>query len=283
MLGAALTAAPRMSPRERLPALAFAGWLALPNAHPWYALWIVPIAAYDLRSVWSQTLIVAAIFAPARAAVDVIFPDAGTLHGEMIALATLPPLVFRMLARGSQAAAAVTLVAVALVLPVAAQAQTAPAPQASPSAGSALPPPPTPPAPTPETPAPEATPSPAPAPTVAPTPNPYLYVITPPPTAGPADGPHILEVDVNDHAIHPGGPLLVRVTTSPNVIGVEARAFGRFIAIPANGPGVFTLAYTMPSGIPFWLMNKNYDIVIAAATPDGRQTTVTVTMALTNR
>jgi hypothetical protein len=74
---------------------------------------------------------------------------------------------------------------------------------------------------------------------------------------------------------------VVRVITSANVVGVEARALGRFIPIPQSSPGLFALAYTMPGGIPFWLLNRSYDIVIAAATADGRQTSVSFPMLLT--
>ncbi len=116
----------------------------------------------------------------------------------------------------------------------------------------------------------------------SPTPNPFGYIITPTPVpASVPDGPHILEVDLNDRRIHAGGPLLVRVLTSANVVGVEARALGRFIPIPQSSPGLFALAYTMPGGIPFWWLNRSYDIVIAAATADGRQTSVAFPMLLT--
>ena len=95
------------------------------------------------------------------------------------------------------------------------------------------------------------------------------------------DGPHIIEVLLNDRQIRIGGPLNVRVLTSPNVVGVEARALGRFIAIPQSSPGLFSLSYILPGGVPFWLLNRNYDIVIAAATADGRQTSVSFPMVLT--
>ena len=95
------------------------------------------------------------------------------------------------------------------------------------------------------------------------------------------DGPHILQVELNDRRIRAGGPLLVRVITSANVVGVEARALGRFIPIPQSSPGLFALAYMMPGGIPFWWLNRSYDIVIAAATADGRQTSVSFPMLLT--
>ncbi len=117
--------------------------------------------------------------------------------------------------------------------------------------------------------------------TPVPTPNPFSYIINPPPVAATTpDGPHIIQVALNDRRIHAGGPLLVRVFTSANVVGVEARALGRFIPIPESSPGLFALAYTMPSGVPFWLLNRYYDIVIAAATADGRQTSVSFQMLL---
>jgi hypothetical protein len=131
--------------------------------------------------------------------------------------------------------------------------------------------------------APTAQPQAGPAPTLVPTPtpNPFTYIINPPPVATTTpDGPHILQVDLNDRRIHAGGPLIVRVFTSANVVGVEARALGRFIPIPQSSEGIFALAYTMPGAIPFWLLNRNYDIVIAAATADGRQTTVAFPMLL---
>jgi hypothetical protein len=93
-----------------------------------------------------------------------------------------------------------------------------------------------------------------------------------PPPAGPVTGPVITQVEVNDHTIHAGGPLMLQVTTSPNVVGVEARCFGRFLAIPQVSPGIFALSYTLPTQIPFYLF-RTFDIVIAAATPDGQQTT----------
>jgi hypothetical protein len=37
----------------------------------------------------------------------------------------------------------------------------------------------------------------------------------------------------------------------------------------------------MPDGIPFWLLNRSYQVVIAAATADGRQTSVSFEMLLT--
>jgi hypothetical protein len=129
---------------------------------------------------------------------------------------------------------------------------------------------------------PNAASRPTPPPTPSLTPNPFGYIITPTPVPETIpDGPHIIEVELNDRHIRAGGPLLVRVITSANVVGVEARALGRFIPIPQSSPGLFNLEYMMPGGIPFWWLNKNYNIVIAAATADGRQTSVSFPMLLT--
>jgi hypothetical protein len=147
------------------------------------------------------------------------------------------------------------------------------------------------PAPTPQPPA-QATPVPAtsppptpPAPSLTPTAAPtatpglYGYVLNFPPPAAPTSGPVITQVSINDRTIHAGGPLMVQVTTSTNVVGVEARCWGRFIAIPQVGPGVFALSYTMPTAIPF-IFYRSFDIVIAAATPDGQQTTKDLSLTL---
>jgi len=155
----------------------------------------------------------------------------------------------------------------------------APAPesvaQATPSP--AVSPPPTPPPPTATTTPVPAPATPAPAPSA--TPGLYAYVLNFPPPASATNGPVITQVALNDRTIHAGGPLLIQVLTSPNVVGVEARCFGRFIAIPQAGPGLFSLSYTLPTSIPLFLF-RTFDIVIAAATPDGQQTTKDFSLTL---
>ncbi|GAC1411378.1 MAG: hypothetical protein NVSMB64_21120 [Candidatus Velthaea sp.] len=264
-----------MALRARAAAIAFVVWNVLPNAYPWYALWIVPIAACDVRSPWSRALIFAGLLATVRAATDAMFPNGGALHGEMIAIQYLPPLVLRAAAALRRPAILTGFAALALVAaPLGGSAQTTPAPTALPGPVQVAPVPP-------PTPAAATTPPPSPGAAASATPNPYGYVVTPPPaTAPPGDGPQILEVALNDRTVHAGGALLARVRTSSNVVGVEARALGRFIAVPQSGPGTFAVQYMLPGGIPFWLLNRNYDVVIAAATADGRQTTLTVPLTL---
>jgi hypothetical protein len=378
-LGAVALAVRRLAFAERVPAFALAAWFALPNAYPWYALWIVPLASRNLSSIWSRALLAASLFAPARAFTDAVFPapdrpNVASLHPAMIALEFLPPLIYlayRGLRRGGAVAltvvvfvvawhaparagtAAAALIAAAPATPapgptLAASPTPAPsplpaasptpapgftsAPGTAPAAGSVpsssplpestagaaapapsteasapapepLVPPPTPTRPAPPQPAPTSAPIPSASPSLAappsvPTPGapattpppalpaptaiPFSYIITPTPVpVSNPDGPHILEVLLNDRHIRVGGPLLVRVITSANVVGVEARALGRFIAIPQSSPGLFALAYVMPDGIPFWWLNRSYNIVIAAATADGRQTSVSFPMVLT--
>jgi hypothetical protein len=316
----------RLAAAERIPAFALAAWFALPNAYPWYALWIVPLAARN-RSAWSRALLCAALAAPARAISDAvstapaISADAEPFVRGMIALEYLPPLLVLAAARVRRgvaaAGAAALLAALACRAPAGAQSLApSPIPAAAPAtppaasasgAATPLPTPSAPAQPSPQEPPPQAAPqmappaappaTPQPSPSVAaapspsaaaasgaaaPTPNPFGYIITPTPApATEPDGPHILEVELNDRRIRAGGPLMVRVITSANVVGVEARALGRFIAIPQSSPGLFALAYTLPGAIPFWLLNRNYDIVIAAATADGRQTSVSFPMLLT--
>jgi hypothetical protein len=366
-LGAVAFAVRRLASAERAPAFALAAWFALPNAYPWYALWIVPLASRNLTSVWSRALLVASLFAPARAIADAVFRAtnrvdvAASLHPAMIALEFLPPVCcLAWSAMRRRGAAALTVVALVIAWNGPAAAQTAtPAPTATPPVASPTPqapapgpnPTPTPPvqsapgivaspSPLPATgpwssplPSPQSSPSPSPSPlqsapvpgplipaptpqpaasgmpsqpaapspaappllnspnaansaspsaAPSPPPNPFGYIITPTPVpATTPDGPHIIEVELNDRRIRAGGPLLVRVITSANVVGVEARALGRFIPIPQSSPGLFNLEYMMPGGIPFWWLNKSYNIVIAAATADGRQTSVSFPMLLT--
>jgi hypothetical protein len=156
-----------------------------------------------------------------------------------------------------------------------------------------LSPPPTPPAPATPTPTPTPLPSPTatatptstptPAPLAAPTAtaNPYAYIVDPTPPPGPvaSDAPRILEIAINDRVLHPGGPVMLRVTTTPNVVGVELRAMGQFFAVAQSGPGLFTLNVTVPSSIPFFMLH-DYSVVVAAGTADGRQTTVPLSLRL---
>lgn len=163
------------------------------------------------------------------------------------------------------------------------QASPAPAP-----AGPPTPPPLTSPSPTASpaaepTPAPAETPSPAPStspsPSPAPTPaTPYAYVVNP--TPQPSGEPQITQIALNDKVQHENGDLLIRVTTSADVSQVMLRAMGRQIALPQTAPGLFGAEQRLPGGIPFFFLNRWYNVDFVASTADGRSTTVTVPVRL---
>jgi hypothetical protein len=125
------------------------------------------------------------------------------------------------------------------------------------------------------------TPSPVPTPTPQPpaSPNPFGYVVPVPPPAG-SGSPRIAEIAANDRVLHKGGLLLVRITTSPDVTHVIARTWNHEIGIPQISPGVFSGQETLPSNIPFFMLNRTYQIEIVASTADGRSASYTVPVRL---
>jgi hypothetical protein len=130
--------------------------------------------------------------------------------------------------------------------------------------------------------APTASPSPGPiASSAAVTPqaaSPYHFVVTPPAPA--AGQPAITEIDLLDQTIHEGGPYSVRVKTSLDVTTIAVSAMGRTYNMQAAGPGLYATDGQVPDGIPFFLLNRSYDINVTAQTADGRSTSVTVSLRL---
>lgn len=238
---------------DLLAGAALAGWLALPSPEPWYAIWLVPVVALAGRTPAAGALLAASFTGLAGYVQDTV-PGTALAHpallgGTMLALYAVPLLV----------------------------ALLQPAPQPQPNA-----PPPTPPPVSTPAPAPTATTTPIP-PTPSPqpsgTPNPFTYIVQPPPPAA-ADVPRIVEIAANDRVLHKGGMLLVRITTSPDVTHVLARTMGREIGIPQMSPGVFAGQEQLPSGIPFFMLNRTYQIEIVATTADGRSASFTVPVRL---
>ncbi len=234
---------------------ALLGWTLLSAPEPWYATWLVPVIALSSRTPAARGLLAASVTGLAGYLQDLgggtALHNPALLGGIMLAQYALPLLI-------------------AALAP-----STAPQPMQAP---------PTPPAPATATPSPAATaaPSPAPSPTPAasesPTaapsaapsasPNPYAYVVTP--SAPPSGAPRIIEVALNDRVLHAGGLLQVRVTTSPDVTTMVARTMGHEIAVPLYSPGIFAGQQQMPTGIPFFLLNRTYQIDFVATTADGR-------------
>jgi len=127
-----------------------------------------------------------------------------------------------------------------------------------------------------------ASPSPAPTGTMPPAETTYRYVWTPTANATPlADtgAPHIREVDLSDRVLVTPGEIRVRVLTNPAVQSVTAAALGRNLEIPRVTPGVFALDGEVPKA-PWFAIGHNYDVNITAAVPDGRTSTVTLTLGL---
>lgn len=130
----------------------------------------------------------------------------------------------------------------------------------------------------PATPAPSPAATTTPVPPPSPSPNPFSYVVAP--TPGPAGAPQFIEIAINDRVLHQGGMLLVKVSTSPDVTTVVARTMGHEIAIPQGAPGYFAGQEQLPGGIPFFLLNRTYQIEFVATTADRRTTTFTMPVRL---
>jgi hypothetical protein len=140
------------------------------------------------------------------------------------------------------------------------------------------------PSPAPATPtaAPQPSPSPAPAITATPAPAPtepvYKVVLTPPP---PGPGlPAILEIDMLDTTVHAGGTYSVRVKTTLDVTTLNVTALGTTLGMQAARPGLFATDGTVPTAIPFFLLNRSYTVTITALSADGKSTSFPVTIRL---
>lgn len=254
---AGLAAVARALRAGDLPAgAALAAWLALPAPEPWYATWLVPVIALAGPTPAARALFAASVTGLAGYVQDAVpgtaLRDPALLGGTMLALYALPLIV--------------------------ALFQPAPSPQ----------PIPTPPAPAPaatSAPTPVATTTPAPpSPTPTPSaqasaaPSPFTYVVDP--TPGPSGAPRIIEIALNDRVLHKGGMMLVKVTTSTDVTAMIARSMGREIAIPQGAPGYFAGQQQLPDAIPFFMLNRTYQIEFVATTADGRSTTFALPLRL---
>ena len=233
---------------------ALAGWLVLPAPEPWYAVWLVPVVAVAGTTPASRALLAASVTGLAGYLQDLgpgtAIANPALLGGTMLALYLIP-------------------LAVAL-------AQPAPTPLPPPTAQT--PPPAASPVPRPTATPTPASPSPSPSPQASGAPNPFTYVVTP--AAGPSGGPRITEIALNDRVLHKGGWLLVRVTTTPDVVTLMARTLGREIGVPQMSPGVFAGQEQLPNGIPAYFLNRNYDVEFVASTGDGRNASYTVPIRL---
>lgn len=104
--------------------------------------------------------------------------------------------------------------------------------------------------------------------------GPYQFVVHP--TPAPSGSPQILEIAANSQVQHTGGDLLLKVTTSPDVYQVQLRAMGRVLPLPQTAEGVFSAEQRLPTGIPFFFLNRWYNVDFIATNQTGVATTVTV-------
>jgi hypothetical protein len=179
----------------------------------------------------------------------------------------------------SLARAALAAVLLACAFPFAVGAQPVPVPTAEPAPATASPAP----APVPPSAAPLASPappspSPSPSPTATPA-SPYHFVTTPSPP--PAGQPAILEIDLLEQTLHAGAPYSVRVKTSLDVTAINVSAMGETYGMQGAAPGLFASDGQVPSGIPFFLLNRNYTVTVTALTADKRTTSVSLQLYLT--
>jgi len=100
----------------------------------------------------------------------------------------------------------------------------------------------------------------------------YGYVFTP---SAPATGtPQILKVELNSSDLRAGGPIAIRVTTSPDVVKVVTGNGKHQGTLTQAGPGVFTSESTLPHiGGPLSIAIKLHFV---ATTADGKATSVDV-------
>jgi len=247
----------RRARNERVPTAVLIVWCLLPNAYPWYSLWILPVAAIVWGTPSASVLVVAAICSLFRIIPEATIGNDPALRSSLILMQFLPPVVLSAAARLQRkhvalvaTLALVTLASACSKSPTA-QQQPAPAATAAQSAQGQ-------------------------APATAPQ---FAYIVAPPSDANASAGtPRILEIALNAQTLVSPGPVLVRITTTPDVISVIARALGREITIQQASPGVFSGGETIPRVPAF--MRRAYEVEIVAANAAGKTARATVPIAL---
>jgi hypothetical protein len=91
------------------------------------------------------------------------------------------------------------------------------------------------------------------------------------PTPPPHGYPAIKSVSISSTLIHAGRPVHGSVETSDNVRYVEVRVDYHSVALRQDGPGRFSLDYTVPWWLPPWLRH-GYDLQVIARSVDGVET-----------
>jgi hypothetical protein len=99
----------------------------------------------------------------------------------------------------------------------------------------------------------------------------YGYTFTPPPATG---SPRILSVELNSDALHAGGPIDIRVTTTPDVVRVVTGSGKRQGTLSRLRSGVFASDATLPH--VGGLLTVHVKLHFEATTASGKTTTVDV-------
>jgi hypothetical protein len=118
--------------------------------------------------------------------------------------------------------------------------------------------------------------SPLPAPTSTTTPNPYTYRFVPRQPDHVAPGtPQIFAVYLNSQQLHSLGPILIKVSTSPDVVKVVSENGSSAGIVPMVSPGDFEATGKLPK-VPFIASGIGIYIDFIATGPTGVKTTVRV-------
>ncbi len=99
------------------------------------------------------------------------------------------------------------------------------------------------------------------------------------PTPPPHGYPAIRSVSISTTQIRAGRPVYGSVETSANVGYVEVRVDFRSIALRRDGPGRFSITYTVPWWLPPWLRH-DYDLQVIARSIDGVETARDLTVSV---
>ena len=99
------------------------------------------------------------------------------------------------------------------------------------------------------------------------------------PTPPPHGYPAIKSFTISTTQIRPGRPVRGDVVTSENVHYVEARIDYREVAMHEDGPGRFSLSYTVPWWLPPWL-RRGYTLQIIARSIDGVEISRSIPIAV---
>ena len=96
--------------------------------------------------------------------------------------------------------------------------------------------------------------------------------------AAPQAPPRILSIDFDPHVVHPGQTISGTVLTTSNVASVEVRIAGYGATMSKDGPGQFSLRYTIGQ-LPFFLY-RTYTMTIVARNTRGDAATQSVPITI---